>query len=74
MADERSKPGQDENLKPGADGKPKPRVKADDEITGKAYDTRLMLRLARYLKPYRTQATISVVAVMLRAATDAAGP
>ena len=57
-----------------AEDRPKPRVKADDEITGKAYDTRLMLRLGRYLRPYRTQATISVVAVMLRAATDAAGP
>ena len=64
----------DEKLKPRVDEKPKARVKADDEITGKAYDARLMMRLGRYLAPYRVQATISVIAVSLRAATDAVGP
>ena len=64
----------DEQPKARAEEKAKPRVKADDEITGRAYDTRMMLRLARYLAPYRVQATVSVIAVSLRAATDAAGP
>jgi ATP-binding cassette subfamily B protein len=41
--------------------------KAEDEISGKAYDGRLMMRLARYLKPYKWQSAISVVAVILKA-------
>ncbi len=48
--------------------------KAEDEITGKAYDARLMRRLAGYLGPYRVQATVSVVAVILKAASDVVGP
>jgi ATP-binding cassette subfamily B protein len=56
-----------------ADEKDKPK-KSEDEITGKAYDGRLMLRLGRYLSPYKWQASISVVAVILKAAADVAGP
>jgi len=56
-----------------ADEKDKPK-KAEDEITGKVYDSRLMLRLARYLAPYRWQATVSVIAVILKASADVAGP
>src|SRR5271156_7188003 len=48
--------------------------KAEDEVTGKAYDGRLMMRLGRYLGPYRPQATISVIAVILKAASDVVGP
>src|SRR5271166_615440 len=48
--------------------------KAEDEVSGKAYDGRLMMRLARYLGPYRLQATISVIAVILKAASDVVGP
>jgi ATP-binding cassette subfamily B multidrug efflux pump len=48
--------------------------KAEDEVTGKAYDGRLMRRLARYLGPYRMQATVSVIAVILKAACDVVGP
>ncbi|HEY9126975.1 MAG TPA: ABC transporter ATP-binding protein [Acidobacteriaceae bacterium] len=48
--------------------------KSEDEVSGKAYDGRLMRRLARYLAPYRTQATISVIAVVLKAGSDAIGP
>ena len=56
-----------------ADEKDKPK-KSEDEITGKAYDGRLMLRLGRYLSPYKWQASVSVVAVILKAASDVAGP
>jgi len=48
--------------------------KAEDEVSGKAYDGRLMMRLARYLKPYKWQSTVSVVAVILKAASDVVGP
>ena len=52
----------------------KPTKKPDDDITGKVYDSRLMARLARYLRPYRWQATISVIAVVLKAGSDVVGP
>jgi len=48
--------------------------KADDEVSGKAYDGRMMRRLAGYLSPYRLQATVSVTAVILKAASDVVGP
>ncbi len=56
-----------------ADEKEKPK-KAEDEVSGKAYDGRLMRRLARYLGPYQWQATVSVIAVILKAACDVVGP
>src|ERR1700761_1578232 len=48
--------------------------KAEDDVSGKAYDGRMMRRLAGYLGPYRVQATISVIAVILKAGSDAVGP
>ena len=48
--------------------------KPDDEISGKAYDGRLMRRLARYLIPYRVQTVVSIVAVICKAASDVVGP
>jgi ATP-binding cassette, subfamily B, multidrug efflux pump len=56
-----------------ADDANKPK-KAEDEVSGKAYDGRLMMRLARYLGPYRLQAAVSVIAVILKAACDVVGP
>ena len=56
-----------------ADEQNKPK-KAEDDVSGKAYDSRLMMRLARYLKPYKWQATVSVIAVILKAASDVVGP
>jgi ATP-binding cassette subfamily B protein len=56
-----------------ADEQNKPK-KAEDEVSGKAYDSRLMMRLGRYLKPYKWQATVSVIAVILKAASDVVGP
>jgi len=56
-----------------ADDAKKPK-KAEDEVSGKAYDGRLMRRLAGYLGPYRWQATVSVIAVILKAASDVVGP
>jgi len=33
----------------------------DEEVLGQAYDTRLMRRLIRYLRPYRTAVVMSLV-------------
>jgi ATP-binding cassette subfamily B multidrug efflux pump len=57
-----------------ADEQQKQAKKSDDDVTGKAYDGRLMLRLARYLKPYKWQSTVSVIAVILKASSDVVGP
>jgi ATP-binding cassette subfamily B multidrug efflux pump len=50
------------------------RARRDEDPVGKVYDSRLMGRLARYLRPYRLQATISAIAVSLKSMCDVAGP
>jgi len=46
----------------------------DDEILGKAYDSRLMKRLLGYLRPYGWQVTVALTAIVLKAAADVIGP
>src|ERR1700744_2665587 len=46
----------------------------DDDVVGKAYDSRLMGRLLTYLRPYKLQAAISLVAILLKAGFDVLGP
>jgi ATP-binding cassette subfamily B multidrug efflux pump len=46
----------------------------DDEILGKAYDARLMRRLARYLRPYWRQVALSFAAILVGAASQLAQP
>ena len=46
----------------------------DDDVIGKVYDSRLMGRLLKYLRPYKWQAAVSFVAILLKAATDVSGP
>ena len=46
----------------------------EEEVLGKAYDARLMRRLLRYLKPYRLQVAIALVAIVLKAGADVLGP
>jgi len=46
----------------------------DDDVIGKVYDSRLMGRLLRYLRPYKLQAAVSLAAILLKAATDVIGP
>src|ERR1700721_2356729 len=46
----------------------------DDDVVGKAYDSRLMGRLLTYLRPYKLQAVISLVAILLKAGFDVLGP
>src|SRR5438067_2042509 len=46
----------------------------EEEILGKAYDSRLMKRLLTYLRPYGWQVALSLVAIMVRAILDVLGP
>ena len=51
-----------------------PARKRDDDVAGKVYDSRLMRRLAHYVRPYWLQATVSSVSVTLKSFCDVAGP
>ena len=46
----------------------------DEEVLGKAYDSRLMKRLLTYLRPYRMQVVIALIAIVLKAGADVLGP
>lgn len=46
----------------------------EEEALGKAYDSRLMKRLLRYLEPYRWQVAISLIAILIKACADVLGP
>jgi ATP-binding cassette subfamily B multidrug efflux pump len=46
----------------------------EEEILGKAYDSRLMRRLLTYLRPYRWQVTIATASIILRSFCDVLGP
>ncbi len=46
----------------------------EEDILGKAYDSRLMKRLLRYLRPYTWQVGLALVAIVLKAGTDVLGP
>src|SRR5581483_1433655 len=46
----------------------------DEEVLGKAYDSRLMRRLLTYLRPYKVQVAIALVAIMIKAGADVLGP
>ena len=46
----------------------------EEEVLGKAYDSRLMQRILRYLRSYRWQVTVALVSIVLKAGADALGP
>jgi ATP-binding cassette, subfamily B, multidrug efflux pump len=46
----------------------------EEEILGKAYDSRLMRRLIKYLRPYRWQVTVAIVSIVFKAFADVLGP
>ncbi len=46
----------------------------EEEVLGKAYDARLMRRLLTYLRPYRWQVVVALVAIILKAGLDVLGP
>lgn len=46
----------------------------EEEVLGKAYDSRLMRRLLTYLRPYRWNVGVAIVAIVLKACADVLGP
>jgi ATP-binding cassette, subfamily B, multidrug efflux pump len=46
----------------------------EEEVLGKAYDSRLMKRLLTYLRPYSWQVAIALAAIVLKAGADVLGP
>jgi len=46
----------------------------EEEVLGKAYDSRLMKRLLTYLAPYKWQTILALVAIVLKAFADVIGP
>jgi len=46
----------------------------EEEVLGKAYDSRLMKRLLTYLRSYKWQVGLSLVAILIKAGADVLGP
>src|SRR3989440_4098303 len=46
----------------------------EEEVLGKAYDSRLMKRLLRYLAPYKWQVAIVLGSILLKVGADVLGP
>ena len=46
----------------------------EEEVLGKAYDSRLMRRLLTYLRPYRWQVTVAIASIILKSFCDVLGP
>ena len=46
----------------------------EEEVLGKAYDSRLMKRLLQYLRPYKWPVGISLVSILFKAGADVLGP
>ncbi|MFL6436570.1 MAG: ABC transporter ATP-binding protein [Terriglobales bacterium] len=46
----------------------------EEEVLGKAYDSRLMKRLLTYLAPYKWQTVLAIVAILIKAGADVLGP
>jgi ATP-binding cassette subfamily B multidrug efflux pump len=46
----------------------------EEEVLGKAYDSRLMARLLKYLRPYRWQVALALASIVLKSFADVLGP
>lgn len=46
----------------------------EEEVLGKAYDSRLMKRLLTYLRPYRWRVAVALGSIVLKAGADVLGP
>src|ERR1700732_3273545 len=47
---------------------------SEEEVLGKAYDSRLMKRLLTYLRPYKWQVAIALASILIKAGADVLGP
>ena len=71
MSEARSQGTEQQRPEKKPDNKP---AAHEEDVIGKAYDSRLMGRLLKYLRPYKWQAGISLVAIVLKALADILGP
>src|SRR5689334_10830576 len=46
----------------------------EEEVLGKAYDSRLMKRLLKYMRPYRWRVAVALASIVLKAGADVLGP
>src|SRR5215831_17703908 len=46
----------------------------EEEVLGKAYDSRLMKRLLGYFRPYKWQVVVALLSIVLKAGADVLGP
>jgi len=46
----------------------------EEDVLGKAYDSRLMKRLLGYLRPYSWQVGVALISIVLKAGADVLGP
>jgi ATP-binding cassette, subfamily B, multidrug efflux pump len=46
----------------------------EEEVLGKAYDSRLMRRLLTYLRPYKWHVVVALIAIVLKSVADVLGP
>jgi ATP-binding cassette subfamily B multidrug efflux pump len=46
----------------------------EEEVLGKAYDSRLMKRLLKYLRPYKWKVALALGSIVLKAGADVLGP
>ena len=46
----------------------------EEEVLGKAYDSRLMRRIMTYLRPYSWQVSVALFSIILKAGADVLGP
>jgi ATP-binding cassette subfamily B protein len=46
----------------------------EEEVLGKAYDSRIIRRLLKYLSPYTLQVALAMAAIVLKAGADVLGP
>jgi len=77
MADEAQKPAGDgavTDTSAASGAAAAPARKQDDDVVGKAFDGRLMRRLLTYLNPYKLQAGLSSICILIKAASDVFGP
>src|ERR1700733_13063384 len=47
---------------------------SEEEVLGKAYDSRLMKRLLTYLRPYKWQVGVALISILIKAGADVLGP
>jgi ATP-binding cassette subfamily B multidrug efflux pump len=46
----------------------------EEEVLGKAYDSRLMKRLLKYMRPYKWKVALALASIVLKAGADVLGP